>query len=141
MDVRDALEETECTSDLRAQSTLLTNFYFASGTGLALMVGHRRSIDFGFFSAKAYNDESLLQRLSHVSDLSVTAKAPMTFHLDIVGVGVAFLGYQYPLLPGEENQNLKRDYGERGRFERHRELDPMPDMLLPIAWDTVKEYF
>lgn len=62
------------------------------------MLGYRRSIDFDFFSAKVFNEESVLQGLSLISSLSVTAKALMTLHLDITGVKVTFLGYGYPLL-------------------------------------------
>jgi hypothetical protein len=36
-------------------SEICGNFYFAGGTGLALQLGHRRSVGLDFFSEKKFN--------------------------------------------------------------------------------------
>lgn len=41
-------------------------FYLAGGTGLALQLAHRDSIDFDFFTAKDFNSEDLLREVKDV---------------------------------------------------------------------------
>ncbi len=187
--------------DSLVQSGLLSNFYLAGGTGLALMLGHRRSVDFDFFTDKNFSEESLLQGFSLMGNLSVRAKAPETLHLEVGGVKISFLGYKYPLLfPLNElelsngisvkvadirdigcmkissisSRGSRRDFIDlyaiaesyplsellrlfdqkysRTPYNRMHilkslvyfsdaENEPMPDMLLPMSWNKVKEYF
>lgn len=42
------------------------NFYLAGGTGLALQLGHRKSVDFDFFSLKKFNLLDLNKQISHL---------------------------------------------------------------------------
>ena len=88
-----------------AQSLLLSlgaaslshGFYLAGGTGLALRFGHRRSVDFDFFSPETFNEETLLPLLKEHSP-KVLSRAPSTLHLLLLEIKVSFLGYPYPLL-------------------------------------------
>ena len=80
------------------RSSVLSPFYLAGGTGLALQLGHRRSQDLDFFSTELFDEESALQKIQHVSDFSLISRAPHTLHAAIRGVKVRFLGYDYPLL-------------------------------------------
>ncbi|KAF0135135.1 MAG: hypothetical protein FD145_273 [Candidatus Saganbacteria bacterium] len=41
-------------------------FYLAAGTGLALQLGHRDSIDFDFFTNKVFNPEDLLREIREI---------------------------------------------------------------------------
>lgn len=77
-------------------ASALDGFYLAGGTGLALTLGHRRSMDFDFFSGNLFDENVLLQKIK--TPVTVTGKAVHTLHLDIEGIKVTFLGYSYPLL-------------------------------------------
>jgi hypothetical protein len=80
------------------EGLLLEGFYLAGGTGLALQLGHRRSVDLDFFSERLFNEELLIQKLADTQNLSVVSKAKSTLHAGISGVKVSFLGYPYPVL-------------------------------------------
>ncbi|MCL5011107.1 MAG: nucleotidyl transferase AbiEii/AbiGii toxin family protein [Patescibacteria group bacterium] len=81
------------------QSGLLKNAYLAGGTGLALQLGHRISVDFDFFTAKKFKARSLVEQLS---------KAELDFKLERIewGTIIGHLGktkfslffYDYPLI-------------------------------------------
>jgi hypothetical protein len=74
-----------------------SRFYLAGGTGLALRFGHRRSVDFDFFSREPFDEEALLTLLKERSP-SVLSRAPSTLHLVLHEIKVSFIGYPYPLL-------------------------------------------
>lgn len=76
----------------------LEAFYLAGGTGLALALGHRRSVDLDFFTSHAFESEPLLRRIEAVPDFALAARDPETIHASVGGVKVSFLGYRYPLL-------------------------------------------
>jgi Nucleotidyl transferase AbiEii toxin, Type IV TA system len=78
--------------------SVLTGFYLAGGTGLALQYGHRRSVDLDFFSSAAFNEDLLLSKAQSLPGFSVIGKAEQTLHVQIRGVKVSFLGYAYPVL-------------------------------------------
>jgi hypothetical protein len=83
--------------DLR-QSSTLTPFYLAGGTGLALRLGHRRSVDLDFFTLEPFNEEALIQNVQNLKEFSLVAKEPGTLHAHIGGTKVTFLAFPYPLL-------------------------------------------
>jgi hypothetical protein len=174
----------------------IRNFYLAGGTGLALHLGHRRSVDLDLFCARPFDEEAILADIRPLPNIRIIARAPQTLHLHIAGTKVSFLGYNYPVLfPFEyfrkfavaavldiagmklnalANRGTKRDFvdlysiaqnyelvGLLAQFERKfeqvhynrihvlkslvyfadAEKDPMPDMLVPLSWQTVKSYF
>ena len=80
--------------DLRA----LDAFYLAGGTGLALALGHRRSLDLDFFTPRPFEGDPLLGKIEHLPDFSLAMRDHETIHAAIAGVKVSFLGYRYPLL-------------------------------------------
>lgn len=69
--ITEAVEQTLW--DLRRVS-VLRNFYLAGGTGLALHVGHRRSIDLDFFSREPFDPEAILGKVEPLNELRVLAK-------------------------------------------------------------------
>ncbi len=91
-----ASSETTVTS-LR-DTGILSSFYLAGGTGLALQFGHRLSRDLDFFSEGHFDEEIFLQRVQSAREFSLVAKAPYTLHATIGETKVSFLGSQYPLL-------------------------------------------
>lgn len=47
-------------------SNFKDDFYLAGGTALALQIGHRISVDFDFFTAKEFDNISLLEKIEQV---------------------------------------------------------------------------
>jgi len=191
--ITEAVERT--LADLHRVSAL-KDFYLAGGTGLALSVGHRRSVDLDFFTDQPLEPEVMLERAENVGGLQVLAKGPETLHLTIRETKVSFLRYRYPLLfacdellgvkvadPRDiacmkvsaiAGRGTKRDFIDLYVVSQHHDLeqilnwfkqkyaranysmvhvlkslayfeeaekDPMPDMLLPLTWSAVKEFF
>lgn len=182
-------------ADLSARSAL-SGFYLAGGTGLALWLGHRRSVDLDLFSEAAFESGGVRDRLRNLAGLRNVETAPGTVHLELHDVKVSFLHYPYPLLfplrpfdalsvadprdiacmklDAVANRGSRRDfidlylvtqsYGLREVFKwfgekyaavpynrthlfksltyfRDAEEQPMPDMLIPLAWDEVRNFF
>ncbi|MGI0085554.1 MAG: nucleotidyl transferase AbiEii/AbiGii toxin family protein [Nitrososphaerales archaeon] len=181
--------------DLRRVS-VLAKFYLAGGTGLALHLGHRRSIDLDFFSREPFDPEGILGKVEPLDGLRVLAKDLETLHLTIGETKVSFLGYRYPLLfpcdalfevkvadPRDiacmkisaiAGRGTKRDFIDLYAVSKHHgleqllawfkgkyaqanysivhvlksltyfeeaEKDPMPDMLVNLTWERVKQFF
>lgn len=78
--------------------SILSKFYLAGGTGLALLLGHRRSFDFDFFSTALFNEEILIQEIKKLNNVTIISKDRHTLHIELKGIKVSFLGYTYPLL-------------------------------------------
>lgn len=174
----------------------LQSFYLAGGTGLALHLGHRRSIDLDFFSEQPFDEERLLDRLQMLARVSVVAREHHTLHLHIDGVKVSFLGYPYPVLfpvmsldgvpvadPRDiacmkisaiAGRGIRRDFVDLFVVARQHDVghllelfqkkyaavnynrvhllksltyfddaerEPQPDLLVPLSWDDVTEFF
>jgi predicted nucleotidyltransferase component of viral defense system len=77
-----------------------SDFYLAGGTALALLEGHRVSVDLDLFSPSLNDTESLLEDLeSHLqSKPTVTSIGRRALDLVISGVRVSLIRYAYPLL-------------------------------------------
>jgi hypothetical protein len=78
------------------------NFYLAGGTGLALQLGHRKSIDIDLFSSEFPERDLLLQSLKKFEP-QIIQEAPGTIDTMICNVQVSFLEYKYPLIESTEN--------------------------------------
>jgi hypothetical protein len=75
-------------------------FYLGGGTALALHLGHRRSVDFDWFTREYIADPLHLARDLNDQDIAfVTGSIERgTLHGLVSGVQVSFLEYRYPLL-------------------------------------------
>jgi hypothetical protein len=75
-------------------------FYLAGGTAVALHLGHRRSIDFDWFSPDDLPDPMRLasELVQEGIPLVTEQVAPGTLHGTVQGVRVSLLRYRYPLL-------------------------------------------
>jgi hypothetical protein len=87
---------------LRRLGPLMTRkgFYLAGGTAIAVHLGHRRSVDFDWFTGERIGDAMSLARElgdEHVS-FTVDQVARGTLHGTVSGVRVSFFEYRYPLL-------------------------------------------
>jgi hypothetical protein len=60
---------------------VLEGAYLAGGTGLALRLGHRLSVDLDFFLGDAFDEDMLLQRIQLLPNISGVQRAPQTLHL------------------------------------------------------------
>lgn len=87
---------------LRRLGPVLTplGFYLAGGTALALQLGHRRSVDLDWFTARPLGDPLLLVRWLRDGDIALNQVqvAPGTLHGVVSGVRVSMLEYPYALL-------------------------------------------
>jgi predicted nucleotidyltransferase component of viral defense system len=178
------------------QSSALTPFYLAGGTGLALRLGHRRSVDLDFFTPETFNEEALIQKVQNLKEFSLVTKETGTLHAHIGGTKVSFLAFPYALLfpcatflevsiadPRDiacmkvsaiAGRGTKRDFVDlytvaqeyglpeiltwfKKKFATANysmvhllksltyfddaEKDPTPDMLVPLSWEEVKQFF
>jgi hypothetical protein len=75
-------------------------FYLGGGTALAIHLGHRRSVDFDWFTRERIADPLHLARDLSDQDMAfVTGNIERgTLHGSVSGVQVSFLEYRYPLL-------------------------------------------
>jgi hypothetical protein len=76
-----------------------TDFYMAGGTSLALQIGHRLSIDFDWFTQRINDPERVFSIIkSHGVHFQIIDISFETIYIDIKGVQVSFIGYDYPSL-------------------------------------------
>lgn len=181
--------------DLR-KLPILGSFYLAGGTGLALYLGHRRSVDLDFFLDEDFDEDAMVQKVQRLEGFSLVAKSPGTIYAHIHGTKVSLIAYRYPVLfPFQSflgasvadprdigcmkvsaiaSRGTKRDFVDlytvsqrygleeflacfKRKFAQtdysmvhilksltyfeEAERDPMPDMLVPLSWEEVKQFF
>lgn len=77
-------------------------FYLAGGTGLALLIGHRDSVDFDFFKKDNFNNDELIEKLRVVfrdHEFKLIMKKKNTVYVEIDdGIELSFFTYNYELL-------------------------------------------
>jgi hypothetical protein len=76
----------------------LKDFFLVGGTGLALMLGHRKSVDIDLFTAGDFDAENLLEKLESDFDFSMDYIDKNTIKGDTNGLKVDFLAHKYPLI-------------------------------------------
>jgi hypothetical protein len=70
-------------------------FVLYGGTGIALRLGHRQSVDFDFFSTRRFDPDALAARIALLQDADVLQKEESTLTVSIdrgVPVQVSFFG-------------------------------------------------
>jgi hypothetical protein len=80
------------------QDDFLSEFYLVGGTALALLLGHRQSIDLDLFTTQNFDIEVLKSHLIRHYDyhLDKTSGATLIGHID--GIKVDCIRYEYPLI-------------------------------------------
>jgi len=75
-------------------------FYLAGGTGLALHLGHRTSVDFDFYIRKHFQAPDLYQEIEAVfkEKAQKTAQAKDTLFCTVNKADLSFFWYEYPLI-------------------------------------------
>ena len=76
----------------------LKDFYLAGGTALALQIGHRRSIDFDFFTQETFRNENLEKYLSKTGQFQKLSEEKDTLYGILDDVRISFIKYDYPLI-------------------------------------------
>lgn len=78
-----------------------SDFYLAGGTGLALQLGHRDSVDFDFFNPKPFESnqffEENIKTVFPAVKIIQSAQNTLSVIVD-ESVNLSFLSYQYPLI-------------------------------------------
>jgi hypothetical protein len=76
-----------------------TDFYLAGGTALALLEGHRVSMDLDLFSSSFDDPEAMHVILAAaLPETVMTSISPRTLYLQVQGTTVSLFGYSYPLV-------------------------------------------
>ena len=82
--------------------TVGNDFYLAGGTGLALQIGHRISLDFDLFSSKNRlldrERRQIIESLRNLGALDVRESIDGTCHLFLDDIAVSLFHYNYPLI-------------------------------------------
>jgi hypothetical protein len=76
----------------------LASFYLAGGTGVALQLGHRRSIDLDLFTERPWSFDRIRPALSLAGRIVVDRAEPGTLVGTVGGVRVSLFHYEAPLL-------------------------------------------
>jgi len=92
------------------KKSLLSNrsFYLAGGTGLSLILSHRRSIDFDFFSESEISPIKITKELkNHFPEehLSLVEMKKDTLIILLKNIQTSFFHYNYPLLKPPITEN------------------------------------
>lgn len=91
-------EEIQAHLETLSRSDVLTPFYMAGGTGLALQLGHRRSYDLDFFTTGEFEPSEVATRLGLLGHFVVQSKSSGTLHGLFNHIRLSFFAYPYPLL-------------------------------------------
>lgn len=90
------------------KSKLLNKAYLAGGTALALRLGHRKSLDFDFFTRQDFNEKILVKKLTQLGQFVKQDLAEQTILGKFMGVKFSLFYYQYPLLENiDEFEGIK----------------------------------
>jgi predicted nucleotidyltransferase component of viral defense system len=81
-----------------SDSKLVAPFYLAGGTALALQIGHRKSIDFDFFTEEDFDVQAIKKMLVEAGDFELFSESSGTIHGQLNKVQVSFFVLPYPLL-------------------------------------------
>lgn len=76
----------------------LNFFYLVGGTGLALQLGHRLSIDIDLFTQEEFSPESIIESLRYHFDIQVLSISKNTLLSQINNIKTDFIRHNYPLI-------------------------------------------
>lgn len=85
----------------------VSEFYLAGGTALALLLGHRISVDLDFFCVENFSTREIAERLSKQGHLEISSESEGTLNGLLDGVKISFFKYPYKLLfPKKEYEGV-----------------------------------
>lgn len=92
-----------------SQIPILKNFYLAGGTGCALWLNHRISVDLDFFTPKSFHPQNLMNKLVQLGRFKLEQKSEDTLDGEFNNTRIHFLSYPYPLLERPKNLMTIKD--------------------------------
>ncbi|HOK41898.1 MAG TPA: nucleotidyl transferase AbiEii/AbiGii toxin family protein [bacterium] len=81
-----------------SKQIFIKDYYLAGGTALALLIGHRISIDFDFFKENNIDLENLKNDLKELGKIKIIQEKKNTFYCEIDNIRLSFIAYKYKLL-------------------------------------------
>jgi len=91
-------EKGQSILEILKDQPIIGQFYLAGGTGLALQLGHRRSLDLNFFTRTQFRTPELLPQIGKAGNVSLLREAKDTLTVEIAGTQLSFFRYVYRLL-------------------------------------------
>jgi len=91
-------KKTKINLETLRKKGILKDFYLAGGTGLALQLKHRLSLDLDFFTQKDIDTKIFIQKLKKLGKLIIEKEAENTLICSFSGTRITFLKYDYPCL-------------------------------------------
>jgi len=91
-------EEQKTLLELLSNLSFIRDFYLAGGTGLALQIGHRRSIDFDFFIPADFDTSVIINQLMQVGRYERENEEKNTINGILNHVRISFFGYKYKII-------------------------------------------
>lgn len=91
-------KRTKANLEILTKEAVLKNFYLAGGTGAALQLKHRVSLDLDFFTKEDINIKILIQKIKTLEKFSIERETENTLIGIFNRTRVSFLKYDYPLL-------------------------------------------
>ncbi|GAH93373.1 unnamed protein product [marine sediment metagenome] len=91
-------KKTKANLEILTREGMLKTFYLAGGTGAALQLRHRVSLDLDFFTEKDIDAKTLIQKIKTRGEISIERETENTLIGIFYGTRVSFLKYDYPLL-------------------------------------------
>lgn len=91
-------KKTKADLEILTKEAVFKNFYLAGGTGAALQLKHRVSLDLDFFTKKDIDTKALIQKIKTLGKFSIEKETNNTLIGVFNGTRVSFLKYAYPLL-------------------------------------------
>lgn len=76
----------------------LSDFYLVGGTGLALQIGHRISVDLDLFTNKEFETEEMIRNLENQFPVKVINESKNSINLVINNIEVDIIRHNYPLI-------------------------------------------
>jgi len=92
--------------DSLSEQDWISPFYLAGGTSLALQIGHRRSIDFDFFTERDFNSTRIVDHLRNIGTFELFDRSEDTLNGSVNDVQISFFSYKYPLV-NDFHQHMK----------------------------------
>ena len=91
-------KKTKANLEILIKKAMLKNFYLVGGTGAALQLKHRVSLDLDFFTKKNIDTKNLIQKIKTQGKFSIERESENTLIGIFNGTRLSFLKYDYPLL-------------------------------------------
>ncbi len=179
------------------KSSIVQDGYLAGGTALALQMGHRQSVDFDFFSEKAFDALEMSRSLQALGSFKEDTVEKNTLLGTFNSVKYSYFYYPYPMIQAATkytgvsiahihdiaamklvaitDRNTKKDFIDLYTLVNHgvsidqmfslydekyhvfeantftliksmtffidADTDDMPQMLVPISWEKIKQFF